>query len=124
MAYENRGTNLPGIVAAADFSAAQHRFVSIDSAGEAALAGAGGRIDAVLENNPVQGVACTLNGPGSVAKVEASAAIAQGADVASAADGKAVTAAAGNYIAGKALNAVGASGEIVSVWLTLPGRAA
>lgn len=124
MAYENRGTNLPGIVAEADYSAAQHRFVSINSSGKAELTGAGARIDAVMENNPVADVAASLKGPGSVAKVEASASIALGADVASAADGKAVTAAAGNYIAGKALNVAGAAGELVSVWLTLPGRAA
>lgn len=124
MAYENRGTNLPGIVAAADYSAAQHRFVSINGDGKAELTGAGLRMDACLENNPLADHAATLNGPGSVAKIEASAAIAQGADVASAADGKAVLAASGNYIAGKALNAVSAAGELVSVWFTLPGRAA
>jgi hypothetical protein len=124
MAYENRGTNLPGIVAAADYSAAPHRFVSINNAAKAALVAAGARIDGVMENNPVADQAVSIMGPGSVAKVEASAAIALGADVASAADGKAVTAASGNYIAGRALTVAGAAGELVSVWLTLPGRVA
>jgi hypothetical protein len=74
MAYDNRGTNLPGIVAAADYSAAQHRFVAINSSGKAALCAAGARVDAVLDNNPAADQACSLMGPGSVSKVEASAA--------------------------------------------------
>lgn len=123
MAYDNRGTNLPGIVAAADYSAAQHRFVAINSAGKAALCAAGARVDAVLDNNPAADQACSLMGPGSVAKVEASAAIALGAEVASAADGKAVTAseAAGDYVAGVAVTAGAGAGALVSVWLPFHG---
>jgi len=123
MAYDNRGTNLPGIVAAGDYSAAQHRFVAINSAGKAALCAAGARVDAVLDNNPGADEACTLMGPGSVAKVEASAAIAEGAEVASAADGKAVTAAEanGDYVAGVALTAAAGAGALCSVWMPFHG---
>ena len=92
MAIEKRGASLPGIVAAADFSAAgQHRFVTINGAGKAALTGDGLKADAVLDNNPIADQACQLYGPGSVMKVEASAAIALGANVSSAASGKAKT---------------------------------
>jgi hypothetical protein len=123
MAYDNRGTNLPGIVAAADYSAAQHRFVAINSSGKAALCAAGARVDAVLDNNPAADQACSLMGPGSVSKVEASAAIAFGAEVASAADGKAVTAseASGDYVAGVAVTAAAGAGALVSVWLPFHG---
>lgn len=121
MSYSNRGSNLPGIVAGADLSAAQHRFVSINGSGKADLTAAGARVDAVVENNPALDVAASLMGPGSVAKVEASAAIALGASVASAANGQAVTAASTNFIAGVCVEAAGASGELCSVWLTMPG---
>ena len=75
MAYGNRGSNLPGIVAGADLTAAQHRFITIDSTGRAVLSGLGGRISAVLQNNPNTGQAATLEGPGSVSKLESGAAV-------------------------------------------------
>ena len=121
MAFSNRGTNLPGIVAGADLSAAQHRFVSIDSAGKAVLTGAGAIVDAALENNPILDEAASLMGPGSVAKIEASAAIALGAEVSSAANGQARTAVQFDFIAGRALTVAGGSGELVSVWMNFPG---
>lgn len=121
MAYSNRGSNLPGIVAAVDLSSAQHRFVTIDSGGEAALAAAAGRIDGVNAGNPAQGVAVPIEGPGSVSKVEASAAITAGDSVGSAANGQARTAVINDFIAGAALNSVSNAGELVSVWLTMPG---
>lgn len=124
MAISNRGTNLPGVVAAVDLSAAQHHFISIDASGNAALSGAGAVVDAVLENNPVAGVAVSLMGPGSIAKVVSAAAIAAGAKVASDASAEATTALSGNYIAGTALNATSGAGELVSVWLNMPGRLA
>lgn len=123
MAYSNRGTNLPGIVAGADLTAAQHRFVTIDSAGKAVLTAAGGRIDAALENNPNTDEAASLMGPGAVAKIEASAAVALGASVASAANGQAVTASTGNYIGGICVEAAGAAGELCSVFMTYTGVA-
>ena len=124
MGFDKRGETLPGIVAAADLTAAQHRFITISAAGKAALTGAGARIDAVLENNPNIDQAASLLGPGSVAKVEASAAISIGDDVSAAANGKAATSATTQYIAGVALTAAGADTELISVWLTMPGRLA
>lgn len=124
MAYSNRGSNLPGIAAGADLSAGQHRFVQVDATGRAILAPAGGRIDAALENNPLEDEAASLMGPGSVAKIEASAAIAAGAQVSAAANGQGVTAISGDYIAGVCVEAAGAAGELCSVFLTMPGRVA
>ena len=121
MAYDNRGTNLPGVVAAADLSALQHRFVTIGATGVNVTAAAG-RIDAVLDNDPILNQAATLMGPGSVAKVTASAAITVGDSVGSAASGKARTALALDYIAGICVEAAGADGELCSVWLTFPAK--
>lgn len=124
MAFENRGTNLPGIVAAADFSAAQHRFVTIDAAGKAALTTAGQRIDATLDNDPVADQACSLSGPGSVSKIEAGEAIAAGDALASDAVGRAVVASSSENIGGVALTSAGALGELISVWVEPGGGTA
>ena len=121
MAFSNRGTNLPGIAAGADLTAAQHRFVTTDSTGRAVLSGAGARVGAVVENDPNTGQAATLMGPGSVSKVEAGAAIALGADVASDSLGRAVTAVAGDFIVGECVSAAGALGELCSVWVNPTG---
>lgn len=124
MAIERRGATVPGMKAAADYSATQHRFLSVTAADVVTLTGDGARIDGALQNNPEAGQSAEMWSSGSIAKVKASAAISVGASVASAANGEAVTAATGDYIAGPALNAVGASGELVSVLLTFPGRSA
>lgn len=120
MAFENRGTNLPGVVAAADFSSAQHRFVTIDSSGEAALSTAGQRIDATLDNDPVAGVAASLSGPGSISKIEAGEAIAAGDILASDAVGRAVVASSSENIGGVALTSAAGVGELISAWI-VPG---
>lgn len=124
MAYQNRGTNLPGIVAAADYSAAQHRFVTINAAGKAALSTAGQRIDAAMENDPGADQAASLMGPGSVAKITAGEAISLGDPVASDATGRAVVAGASENIGGVALTAAGGAGELISVWMATNGGTA
>lgn len=125
MAIEKVGETLPGIEASADLSAAQFLFVTLDSAGEAEVAGAGVSIAGVLQNKPgAQGRPCTIWGPGTVSKVVAGDAVAAGADVTPDANGKAVTSATGNYIAGKALSAATAADQLISVWITQPGRTA
>lgn len=124
MAIENRGTNLPGVVAGADLTAQQHRFIVINSSGKAVLAGAGAQVAAVLDNSPNLDQGATLMGPGSIAKVVAAAAITAGGPVSSDASGDATPSLTTNYIAGTALNSVGVAGELVSVWLNFPGRLA
>ena len=122
MAWEKQGPTLPGIVAGADLSSAIHRFVVINSSGKAVLAGAGAAVDGVLHNNPEADRAASIWMVGSVSKVEAGAAVAQGANVTSDATGRAVTAASGNYIAGRALQAAAGAGEFVPVAQNSPGR--
>ena len=124
MSFSNRGTNLPGIVAAADFSLTQHRFITIDTSGEAALSTLGERIDAVLEDNPIAGQAAALMGPGSVAKITAGEAIAIGDELASDATGRCKTATASEQVGGVALTSAGGAGELVSVWVVGHGGTA
>lgn len=117
MAVENHHNGLPGVVAAVDMSATNYRFVNISAADTVDLAGAGEVSVGVVFNCPEAGDAASLYGPGDLAKVEASAAIAAGARVGVAADGKARTAASGDYVMGQAVSAAGADGEILSVFL-------
>lgn len=124
MTFSNRGTNLPGVVAAADLSSSTHRFVTIDSDGKAGLSTAGERIDAAIENNPEADQAAALMGPGSVAKIVAGEAITAGDSLASDAVGRAVVASASEEVGGIALNDASALGEIVSVWLVGHGGTA
>lgn len=124
MAYENLKSCLSGIGASADLSAKQYFIVVIDSNGQCAVCGDGANASGVLQNKPgAAGRACHISGPGSVTKVEAGGTIAMGANVASDANGNAVTAASGDYILGICVDG-GDSGELVSVWQTHPGRVA
>ena len=50
MAFKLQGKTIPGLLAEADYSSAQHRFVKINSNGNAELCGAGDDIDGVMEN--------------------------------------------------------------------------
>ena len=107
--------------AAADLSAKQYFFMSIDSNGRINSTGAGLQADGVLQNDPAAlGRAGTLGFDG-VSKVVAAAAIAKGALVASDASGKAVTAATGNRVLGIALEAATANNDIIAVNLRLQG---
>ena len=114
MAHKLQGKTIPGLLAEADYSAAQHRFVKINANGNAELAGAGDDFDGVMENNPKAGQSATVHS-GGTAKVEASAAIAVGAKVSAAANGKARTAVSGDRIAGVCVSAAAADGDICSV---------
>lgn len=123
MAYSTRGNSLPGISAGADLSTTgQHRFVTVDSTGRVVLTGAAGRSEGVLANNPIEDQAAEVQGHGAVAKVSASAAIAAGDSVASAANGQGRTAVALDFIIGVCVEAAGASGELCSVYITMPGK--
>ena len=124
MAIENPVSTLPAVTAAADLSAQQFRFVKVTAAEQVNLAGAGEAVAGVLQNKPTSGQAASVWGTGSTTKVVCGAAVTAGADVTPDANGDAVTAASGNYIAGKALDAGAGAGSIISVQLTQPGRTA
>ena len=98
--------------AGADLSAAQFHFVTA-TARSVALTGDGAAADGVLLNNPANGGAATVVVFGRVV-VEAGGTIAAGAQVASNAAGEAVTAATGDIVLGKALEA-GVDGQLISI---------
>lgn len=124
MAYEKVGATLPGVVASADLSGSQFLFVKCDGEKAVNLAGAGEAVEGVLQNNPEAGVAATVWGIGSVSKVWSGAAVAAGAFVTPNAAGKGVTAASGNYIAGRCITKADNADELITVFITQPGRVA
>lgn len=119
MAFEIPGFSFT-LEASGDLSASQFHAVAVDGSGEAALAGAGAQIAGVLQNKPEQqGDPCTIVQTG-ITKMKSGAAVTQGAEVASDADGEAVAAGSGDRPVGTALEAASGADEIISVLLT-PG---
>lgn len=104
--------------AAADLSTHQYKAVVCDSNGRAALAGTQGvAIIGVLQDKPAAlGRAAEIMQNG-ITKWVAAAAIAAGATVTTNNAGKAITAVAGNIVAGIALEASGADGNVIAVLL-------
>lgn len=120
MATQNP-TLLPGYRAAGDLSANQYRFMKMTANPfEATVCAAvTDKTIGVLQNNPkTAGEDCAIANGGTT-KVVAAAAIALGASVAPAADGRAQTAVTTQYPAGKALQAAGAAGEIIEIEMSL-----
>lgn len=118
MAFENVGSTLPGVEAAADLSANQFRAVTIDGNGQVALATAAtAPIAGILQNKPsAQGQAATVWGPGTVSKVVVGTGGATaGALATPAADGL-IDASTGNIVAGRFLETA-AAGELSSLWM-------
>jgi uncharacterized protein DUF2190 len=114
MSFQGHGTDISR-TAGADLSAKQFHWVK-ESAGGLVSCGAGDDPLGVLQNNPGNGEAATVRVMG-VSKLVADAAVAQGARVASSADGQGVTAGVNTAFAGMALAAAGAAGEIFPVLL-------
>ncbi|CAB4176272.1 hypothetical protein UFOVP978_21 [uncultured Caudovirales phage] len=105
--------------ASADLSTKQHYFVSLNSAGNIAVTGAGADLVGVLQDKPsALGQSSQVRVLG-ISKVVAGGTILPGALVASTSTGTALTAVATNTVAGRALTNA-ASGELVSVLLTGP----
>lgn len=116
MAYEEALQTIT-LVAAADLSAHQYKFVSVDSSGTVNLTGNDAKADGVLMNKPKSGEAGTVAIAG-VAKVKCGAAVTRGGNVASGANGAAKNAATASEVLGVALE-TGASGRAISVLLQL-----
>lgn len=106
----------PNSVAAADLSALQYTFVTLDSTGGVVAATANAAANGVLYNAPTSGQAAWVADKGQV-QVYASAAIAKGAEVAVATGGKAKTAVATNVIVGRAITAASAANTFVTIGL-------
>ncbi|WP_299393268.1 capsid cement protein [Pelagibius sp.] len=111
------------LVAGADLSASQYRFMTVAADGQIDPTGDGANAHGVLQNKPsAAGEAATVAIAG-VSKVVAGAAVAAGASVASDANGGAVPPTVGEEKLGTALEAAGAAGEIIEVLLQLgPGQ--
>lgn len=114
MAFENPVLTI-SLPASADLSTHQHKFV-VNTAGEAAVAGAAGVALGVLQNDPGAAGTASIMVQG-VSRVRAGAAIALGAKVGSDANGKARTAITGDTILGIALEAAAADEDIIPVLL-------
>ena len=124
MAYEKVGATLPGVVASGDLTGSQFLFVKVDGEKTVGLAGAGEAVEGVLQNKPDTDHAATVWGCGTVSKVVAGAAVAAGAFVTPDAASKGVTAGTGDYIAGRCLTAAANPDELITVFITNPGRSA
>jgi len=109
-------------VAGEDLSAAQFKFVTLESDGQIDLAdSAGENCVGVLLNDPASGNAATVVMSGKTL-VKSGGTIAAGASVATNAAGLAVTAASGNIVMGYATEAA-VSGQTMAVELIQGGNA-
>lgn len=117
MAYEIPGFSF-SLVAAADLSATQFRFIDVDTAGKGAVPAVAGRVVGVRNNKPKAGEAATVVGSG-ISIVEAGAAVTVGDNVATDSVGRAITAAgAATIVAGIALETASGAGVFIAVLLT------
>lgn len=122
MAFENN-LNCVSIAASGDMSTTgQYRFVTVGASGRIAVTGAGQAADGVLQDKPA-----AAGRPGSVAisgisKILVGAGgVTAGDDVASGANGVAVTATTGDVVNAKALETA-SNGTIASFLLTVGNR--
>ena len=127
MAWEGALHFLPGIKAAADYSAAtaQYRFVAIDSSGAAVLASAAGQrgIVGVLQDTPASGDPALVAESG-VTKVRAGGALTAGNKIITDATGQGIPASAvsTNHIQGYALETVAGAGSLFAMVLRYDGN--
>ncbi len=116
MALEEAVTSIT-VEAGADLSSDQYKFVLVAADGQVdVVAAAGGDADGVLYNKPSAAGRDSTVAIMGVVKVLAGGTVTQGDKVQSGADGRALTAATGDHVLGKALT-TGASGEVISVLL-------
>jgi len=106
------------LLASADLSSYQYRFMKVDSNGKAALCGDGQWGIGVLQNDPAAADRAASIAVAGASKVEAGGTVTAGGAVASDANGRAVDAASGDYILGMALESATAAGQVVSVLLS------
>lgn len=117
MAYEENRLTI-SLPVAADYSADQYRFVSVDANGRALRGVLNARVIGVLQNDPsVLGYVGVIAVAG-VTKVVAGAAVAAGASVTTDSAGRAVAVTSADaFEAGIALQAGAAAGDLIPVLL-------
>jgi hypothetical protein len=120
MAFEGVQSNF-SLPAAADLSALQFTFVGVTAAGLINAAGAAANADGILQNKPKLGEAATVCFAG-ISKLYAGGVVAAGDAIGSDGTGRARTAAALDYIQGRALTAGAAAGAVISVLLRSGGK--
>jgi hypothetical protein len=114
MAYEIPGFKVGVLVAAADLSAHQFKFVKMTSTGVALCSAITDTPIGVLQNTPTAGQPCEIMVSG-VTKVVTAAALAAGADIGTSTNGRAQAAAgAGATVSGVIVEATAATDQIGS----------
>lgn len=110
--------------AAGDLSAAQYKFVAVNSSGAVAVIGTAGlSADGVLQNKPAAAGDVSTVTVFGVVKVLAGGVINPGAQVASSAAGKAIVAASTHRVLGRHVGTTAAAdGDIIPVLLKLQGE--
>jgi hypothetical protein len=123
MAVENLGKCI-NLEAAADLSAAQYKFVNVNSSGQAAaVAAAGGDASGVLQNDPAAaGREASVMVGGGVTKVMAGGTCTRGSQAAADSSGRAVDAVSGDFILGEFLETASVAGTITTLLFQKNGR--
>lgn len=123
MAFNGPQTRIPGLVAGADLTAAQYRFVKLSAAKTVILCAAvTDHPIGVLQNTPDNTEEATVCAIG-VTKVSADAALTAGAAIGTSADGQAAAytvADTTKYIVGHVIAGTAAAGEIATVFVNCP----
>jgi hypothetical protein len=112
-AFEQFGV-LQSFEAGADLSAAQYRFVTIDSSGKAVLANATSVVIGVLQNDPKQGQMATVFIGNGLTPVRAGGTLTIGQKVTGDANGQAVAATTGQQGLGIVVKGASA-GELATI---------
>lgn len=122
MAYELNTEVLGTLLAGADLSGSQYKFVKMSGATVILAAVAGEKILGVTTQKPVSGDVAEVVVEASAVPIQAGAAFAAGAYLMTDATGRAITAATtGSTIVGQALEAATAAGDIVTMRLATIG---
>ena len=109
------------LIAGADLSTSQFLFAKMDSSANAVLCGNGDGTIGIIAVGAASGNACTITHSGKV-MVKCGGTVTIGDDVGIDAAGKAVNAASGDIIVGRAYEA-GVDGQIIAIELILAANA-
>lgn len=123
MAYEIPGFKLGTLLAGADLTGSQYRFVKVNSSGVVvAVAAITDNPIGVLQNAPASGMPCEIMVMG-VSKVKAFAALVAGVNLGCGTDGRGLTAAtAGTTICGVVLEPVSNQNELATAMINCTAR--
>jgi hypothetical protein len=121
VAYEQTLRTI-GLPASADLSASQFCFVAVNANGQLALPSAGGDAEGILQDKPnAAGQAAEVGILGISKLVVGAGGVTAGDLLATDVNGKAVTAATGNKILGRAL-ATGTAGTLIPALIQQKGK--